>query len=164
MLEIIPKSLHTNGTNHMEPSCRHLNYPCYVCTNWRFEILFSYLVPTSIVERSFVLTDVKSWHKLAGYTNEEGANFQNLGNAQKKNKILSRNKLCFSCLKQSPCWDLQCFYTLPHPPFPHLISIDRPKLTTQFAEPLNYQIIYKFTCLHLEFFSCGGGEKDHPVS
>ena len=40
----------------------------------------------------------------------------------------------------------------PPPPFPHLISIDRAKLTTQFAEPLNYQIIYKFTCLHLEFF------------
>ena len=50
------------------------------------------------------------------------------------------------------------------PLFPNLISIDRAKLTTQFAEPLNYQIIYKFTCLHLEFFFvCGGGE-DHPVS
>ena len=45
------------------------------------------------------------------------------------------------------------------PLFPNLISIDRAKLTTQFAEPLNYQIIYKFTCLHLEFFSCVGGGK-----
>ena len=49
------------------------------------------------------------------------------------------------------------------PPSPHLISIDRAKLTTQFAEPLNYQIIYKFTCLHLEFFfRVGGGRKRSP--
>ena len=49
------------------------------------------------------------------------------------------------------------------PLFPNLISIDRAKLTTQFAEPLNYQIIYKIY-LHLEFFfrECGG--EDRPVS